>query len=131
RRALLNGKDHKVQVRYRNRFGRERTYSTGFEGVIQYILRKHEETESEASRERYEEYMREIPCTVCEGARLRPEVLAVTVGGLSIAELSRQPIDEAAEFLAGLTLSARDAQVAAQVMKEITARLRFLLDVGL
>ena len=131
RRALLNGKDHKVQVRYRNRFGRERTYSTGFEGVVQYILRKHEETESESSRERYEEYMREIPCTVCEGARLRPEVLAVTVGGISIAELSRKPIDEAAEFLAGLTLSDRDAQVAAQVMKEINARLRFLLDVGL
>ena len=131
RRALLNGKDHKVQVRYRNRFGRERTYSTGFEGVVQYILRKHEETESESSRERYEEYMRETPCTVCEGARLRPEVLAVTVGGISIAELSRKPIDEAAEFLAGLTLSDRDAQVAAQVMKEINARLRFLLDVGL
>ena len=131
RRALLNGKDHKVQVRYRNRFGRERTYSTGFEGVVQYILRKHEETESESSRERYEEYMREIPCTVCEGARLRPEVLAVTVGGISIAELSRKPIDEASEFLAGLTLSDRDAQVAAQVMKEINARLRFLLDVGL
>jgi excinuclease ABC subunit A len=131
RRALLDGKDHKVQVRYRNRFGRERTYSTGFEGVVQYILRKHQETESESSRERYEEYMREIPCTVCEGARLRPEVLAVTVGGISIAELSRKPIDEAAEFLAGLTLSDRDAQVAAQVMKEINARLRFLLDVGL
>src|SRR5699024_393092 len=81
--------------------------------------------------ERYEEYMREIPCTVCEGARLRPEVLAVTVGGISIAELSRKPIDEAAEFLAGLTLSDRDAQGAAQVMKEINARLRFLLDVGL
>ncbi|WP_019157474.1 excinuclease ABC subunit UvrA [Brevibacterium senegalense] len=131
RRALLDGKDHKVQVRYRNRFGRERTYSTGFEGVVQYILRKHQETESESSRERYEEYMREIPCTVCEGARLRPEVLAVTVGGISIADLSRKPIDEAAEFLAGLTLSDRDAQVAAQVMKEINARLRFLLDVGL
>ena len=131
RAALLEGKDYKVQVRYRNRFGRERKYSTGFEGVFQYILRKHEETESDASRERYEAYMREIPCAVCGGARLRPEVLAVTVGDRSIAQVSALPIDEAAEFLGGLTLSDRDAAIAAQVMKEIGARLRFLLDVGL
>ncbi|SMX67583.1 excinuclease ABC subunit A [Brevibacterium sp. Mu109] len=131
RTALLEGKDYKVQVRYRNRFGRERKYSTGFEGVFQYILRKHEETESDASRERYEAYMREIPCAVCAGARLRPEVLAVTVGDRSIAQVSALPIDEAAVFLDGLTLSERDAAIAAQVMKEISARLRFLLDVGL
>ncbi|GAA2091265.1 MULTISPECIES: excinuclease ABC subunit UvrA [Brevibacterium] len=131
RKALLEGKDYKVQVKFKNRFGRERTYSTGFEGVYQYILRKHEETESDSSRERYEAYMREVPCPVCHGARLRPEVLAVTVGGRSIAEVSSLPIDEAAEFLTGLELSSRDAQVAAQVMKEITARLQFLLDVGL
>ena len=131
RSALLEGKDYKVQVRYRNRFGRERRYSTGFEGVFRYILRKHEETESDSSRERYEAYMREIPCAVCEGTRLRPEVLAVTVGDRSIAQVSALPIDEAAEFLGGLTLSDRDALVAAQVMKEISARLRFLLDVGL
>ncbi|SMY10934.1 excinuclease ABC subunit A [Brevibacterium jeotgali] len=131
RSALLEGKDYKVQVRYRNRFGRERKYSTGFEGVFQYILRKHEETESDASRERYEAYMREIPCAVCAGTRLRPEVLAVTVGDRSIAQVSALPIDEAAVFLDGLTLSDRDAAIAAQVMKEISARLRFLLDVGL
>lgn len=131
RKALLEGKDYKVTVRYKNRFGRERKYSTGFEGVMQYILRKHEETESDASRERYESYMREIPCSVCAGTRLRPEVLAVSVGGRSIADVSALPIDEAAAFLGALELSDRDAAVAAQVMKEINARLRFLLDVGL
>ncbi len=131
RDAILFGKDYEVQVKYRNRFGRERTYSTGFEGVHQFILRKHGETESEHAKERYESYMREIPCPACHGTRLRPEALSVLVGGASIADVCRLSIDEAAAFLETLDLNARDAQIAAQVMKEITARMGFLLDVGL
>ncbi|MCQ9366836.1 excinuclease ABC subunit UvrA [Brevibacterium sp. 91QC2O2] len=131
RKAILEGKDYKVHVKYRNRFGRERSYSTGFEGVFQYILRKHQETESDNARERYESYMREVPCAACSGTRLRPEALSVLVGGKSIAEVSALAIDQAAAFLAGLDLNARDAQIAAQVMKEINARMGFLLDVGL
>lgn len=131
RTAILTGKDYEVHVKYRNRFGRERTYSTGFEGVFQYIQRKHDETESDWSRERYESYMREIPCASCNGTRLKPEALAVKVGDRSIAEVAELALDEAAGFLSGLELSGRDAAVAAQVMKEINARLGFLLDVGL
>ncbi|WP_433913736.1 excinuclease ABC subunit UvrA [Brevibacterium litoralis] len=131
RKAILEGKDYKVEVKYKNRFGRERVYATGFEGVYQYILRKHGETESESSKERYESYMRQVPCATCKGARLKPEVLSVLVGGKSIAEVSDLALDQALEFLSGLQLDSRDRQVAAQVMKEITARLTFLLDVGL
>lgn len=130
-KALLHGQDYEVHVRYRNRFGRERSYTTGFEGVIPFIHRRHSETESEWSRERYEGYMREVPCPVCRGTRLRPEVLAVTLGGKSIAEASALPIDECAAFLGALQLGAREAQIAAAVLKEINARLGFLLDVGL
>ncbi|HLS24837.1 MAG TPA: excinuclease ABC subunit UvrA [Beutenbergiaceae bacterium] len=129
--AVLNGKDHKVHVRYRNRWGRERSYSTGFEGVISFIMRKHSETESDWSRERYEEYMREVPCPACNGARLKPEVLAVRVGGKSIAELCDLPIDQAKDFLDELKLGPREAAIAGQVLKEIHARMGFLLDVGL
>ncbi|MEE6297210.1 excinuclease ABC subunit UvrA [Georgenia wangjunii] len=131
RQAILHGKDHEVHVRYRNRWGRERAYSTGFEGAITYIERKHLETESELSRERYEGYMREVPCRVCNGARLKPEVLAVKVGGLSIAELCELPINEAKAFLDALELGTREEAIAGQVLKEIHARLGFLLDVGL
>ncbi len=131
RNAVLYGRDHKVHVRYRNRWGRERQYSTGFEGVISFIERRHAETESDWSKERYEAFMREVPCPACDGARLKPEVLAVRVGGLSIAELSRLPIDEAKVFLDKLELGERERAIAAQVLKEIQARLGFLLDVGL
>src|SRR5699024_11941149 len=113
---------------YRNRSGRERTYSTGFEGVYQYIQRKHEETESDWSRERYESYMREIPCASCEGSRLKPEILAVRVGGRSIAEVSELALDEAAELLSSLALSDGDAAVAAQVMTGLKARPGVLPD---
>ncbi|MGY3566905.1 excinuclease ABC subunit A [Sinomonas sp. RB5] len=131
RDAVLYGKDHKVVVQYRNRFGRERKYSTGFEGAIAYIQRKHLETESDSARDRYEEYMREIPCPECGGARLNPASLSVLVGGRSIADVSRLPLQEARTFLATLELTRREEQIAAQVLKEIDARLRFLLDVGL
>ncbi|WP_315583418.1 excinuclease ABC subunit UvrA [Actinomyces viscosus] len=131
REAILRGKDYEVKVTYRNRWGRERIYSTGFEGVLDYVMRKHDETESDWSRERYQAYMREIPCPVCDGARLKPEVLAVRVGDLSIAQLCELPISEARDFLAELNLTGQAAQIAGSVLTEINARLGFLVDVGL
>ena len=131
REAILNGKDHKVVVQYKNRFGRERKYSTGFEGVISYIHRKHLETESDSARDRYEEYMRETPCPECGGARLNPASLSVLINGKNIAQVAALPLREAAEFLGGLDLTAREARIGDQVLKEILARLTFLLDVGL
>ena len=131
RQAILRGRDYQVQVRYRNRWGRERVYSTGFEGVLDYVMRKHDETESDLSRERYEAYMRQVPCPACRGARLRPEVLAVRVGGRSIAELCDLPVGEARDFLAGLSLTGQAARIAGSVLAEVNARLGFLVDVGL
>ncbi|OLL14789.1 excinuclease ABC subunit UvrA [Actinomyces oris] len=131
REAILRGKDYEVKVTYRNRWGRERIYSTGFEGVLDYVMRKHDETESDWSRERYQAYMREIPCPACAGARLKPEVLAVRVGELSIAQLCELPIAEARDFLANLNLTGQAAQIAGSVLTEINARLGFLVDVGL
>ncbi|MGQ4543240.1 excinuclease ABC subunit UvrA [Dermabacteraceae bacterium P9123] len=131
RKALLEGKDHKVHVRYRNRFGRERTYSTGVEGVLHFVKRRYDDTESDTMREKYSAFMREVPCTACRGARLRPEVLAVTVGDRSIAEVCEMSIRNAQNFFEGLSLTARQAAIADAVLKEIRARLGFLLDVGL
>ncbi|MCI2239102.1 excinuclease ABC subunit UvrA [Kineococcus sp. TRM81007] len=131
RDALLQGKDHEVHVKYRNRWGRERQYSTGFEGVIPFVKRRHGETESDWSKERYEGYMRETPCPVCRGARLKPSSLAVKLGGKSISEVCALPIDGCATFLRTVELSPREKKIAAQVLKEIQARLGFLLDVGL
>lgn len=131
RQTVLHGKDHKVVVQYRNRFGRERKYSTGFEGVIQYVHRKHLETDSDSARDRYEEYMRQIPCPACNGARLNPASLSVLINGKSIAEVAALPMRECAHFLDHLVLTGREAQIANQVLKEIQARLTFLLDVGL
>jgi excinuclease ABC subunit A len=131
RKALLEGQDYQVHVKFRNRFGRERSYTTGFEGVVPFIQRRHSETESEWSRERFEGFMREVPCPTCGGTRLKPEVLAVTVGGRSIAEVCSLPLREAKDFLATLELSRREKQIADQVLKEIHARIGFLLDVGL
>jgi len=129
--AVINGFDYEVHVKYKNRYGRVRNYSTGFEGVIPFIHRRHSETDSDYSREKYEAYMRETPCNVCKGARLKPEVLAVTIGDKSIAEVCLLSIDDCATFLKGIELSAREAQIAERVMKEVHARLGFLLDVGL
>ncbi|MCB5282261.1 MULTISPECIES: excinuclease ABC subunit UvrA [unclassified Arthrobacter] len=131
RQTVLHGKDHKVVVQYRNRFGRERKYSTGFEGVIQYVHRKHLETDSDKARDRYEEYMRQIPCPVCNGARLNPASLSVLINGKSIAAVAALPMRDCAYFLDNLVLTGREAQIANQVLKEIQARLTFLLDVGL
>lgn len=131
RQTVLHGKDHQVVVQYRNRFGRERKYSTGFEGVVQYVHRKHTETDSDSARDRYEEYMRQVPCPACNGARLNPASLSVLINGKSIAEVAALPMRECAHFLDTLVLSGREAQIAHQVLKEIQARLTFLLDVGL
>lgn len=129
--AVLHGRHHKVHVRYRNRYGRERSYSTGFEGAIPFVKRRHAETESDWSRERYEGYMREIPCPACSGSRLKPESLAVLVGGRSIAEVSALSIREAAAFFETVEFTERERQIAERVIKEVDARLGFLLDVGL
>jgi excinuclease ABC subunit A len=131
RQTVLHGKDHKVVVQYRNRFGRERKYSTGFEGAIQYVHRKHGETDSDWARDRYEEYMRQIPCPACNGARLNPASLSVLINGKSIADVAALPMRDCASFLNNLVLTGREAQIAHQVLKEIQARLTFLLDVGL
>jgi excinuclease ABC subunit A len=130
-KVILDGTGGKVTVKYRNRYGRERQYSTEYEGVIPWLKRRHEGSESEWSREQYEGYMREVPCTACNGARLKPTSLAVTVGGRNIAEICELSIVESAKFLAALELSERDRMIAERVTKEINARLGFLLDVGL
>ena len=131
RAAILDGKDYKVEVSYRNRFGRERRYTSGFEGVKAYIKRKHEETESDFARDRYEQYMRQVACPACGGARLNPTILGVKVGGKSIADVTDLSLADELSFVRGLQLSAREAKIGEQVLKEIDARLQFLLDVGL
>lgn len=131
RAAILDGKDYKVEVSYRNRFGRERRYTSGFEGVKAYIKRKHEETESDFARDRYEQYMRQVACPSCGGARLNPTILGVKVGGQSIADITDLSLADALAFVRSLQLSAREAKIGEQVLKEIDARLQFLLDVGL
>jgi excinuclease ABC subunit A len=129
--AVLHGLDYQVHVKYRNRYGRMRSYHTGFEGAIPFVQRRHKETESDWSRDRYEGYMREVPCPVCQGSRLKPESLAVTIGDRSIADICRLPIRECDEFLRSVELTDRERQIAERVIKEIHARLGFLLDVGL
>lgn len=129
--AILNGYEYEVHVKYKNRYGRVRNYSTGFEGVKPFIERRHAETDSDYSREKYEAFMRETPCPACKGSRLKPEVLAVTLGEKNIAEICELSIEECAKFLKELKLAAREAKIAERVMKEVHARLGFLLDVGL
>ena len=131
RKAILGGHPTKVHVRHRNRYGRERSYYTSFEGVIPYIERRHREAESDTSRDRFEGFMRQVPCPVCKGSRLKPVSMAVTLGGKSIAEICSLPINESADFLRVLELSPRERQIAERVLKEIQERLNFLLDVGL
>ncbi|MFJ7215728.1 excinuclease ABC subunit UvrA [Amycolatopsis sp. NPDC098790] len=135
-KAVLHGVDEQVHVRYKNRYGRQRSYYAAFEGVIPFLERRQEQTESEYMRERYEGYMREVPCPACQGTRLKPEILAVTLahktrGDMSIAEVCGLSIAEASQFLDELELGQREAMIAGAVLKEIQARLRFLLDVGL
>jgi excinuclease ABC subunit A len=130
-KLLLYGVTGRVKVQYRNRYGRNRSYEARFEGVVPYLQRRHSEAESDAAREQVEGYMREVPCPECGGARLKPLSLAVTIDGHNIAEVSSMSIRKAAAALAGLTLSERDHMIADRVVKEINARMGFLLDVGL
>ncbi|GHH35222.1 excinuclease ABC subunit UvrA [Streptomyces candidus] len=131
RKALLYGHKTQIEVRYRNRYGRERAYTTSFEGAVPFVKRRHAESDSDSSRERFEGYMREVPCPTCAGTRLKPLILAVTVMEKSIAEVSSMSISECADFLAQLTLNDRDKKIAERVLKEVNERLRFLVDVGL
>lgn len=130
-KLVLQGKEGAMQVKYRNRFGKTRAFSTSYEGVIPWIKRRHADAESDWTREQFETYMREVACPVCEGARLKPSTLAVTINDKHIAEVCDMSIGDSAAFLAGLSLSDRDAMIAERVTKEINARLGFLLDVGL
>jgi excinuclease ABC subunit A len=128
---LYGAGDEQVYIKYRSRYGRTRSYYTYYEGVIPWLQRRYEETESDNQRERVEQYMREIPCPKCGGARLRPESLAVTVGGINIAELSSKAVKDALVFVDDLELNDRERHIAERVLKEIRVRLGFLVDVGL
>jgi len=130
REAILNGYEYEIKMKYKGRYG-ARNYTTGFEGVIPFIHRRHEETDSDYSRDKYEAYMREISCEKCNGARLKPEVLAVTIGDMNISQICELSIADCATFLQQIKLNKREAQIAERVMKEVNARLGFLLDVGL
>jgi len=136
RKAILEGCDEQVHVRYRNRYGRTRSYYADFEGVLAFLERKLDQTESELMKERYEGFMRDVPCPVCNGTRLRPEILAVTLAAgehdaKSIAQVCELSIADCSDFLNALTLGTREQAIAGQVLKEIQSRLGFLLDVGL
>ena len=131
KKALLKGRDYQVKVKFKNRWGRMRTYSSGFEGAIPWIMRKREETESEVMRARYEGYMRQVPCSSCHGDRLKPEVLAVRIGDLNIAELTKLSITASSDYLSKLRLQGAAKKIAEPILKEVKARLQFLKDVGL
>ncbi|NYF13710.1 MULTISPECIES: excinuclease ABC subunit UvrA [unclassified Pseudoclavibacter] len=131
REAILEGREYEVKVKYRNRFGRQMTYSSGFEGVMPYIERQYAEAETDATRARWAQYLREIPCSACNGARLRPEVLAVKVHGRSIADATTLSLADCLDFMNTVELTDREAKIAAQVLREIRARLDFLIEVGL
>jgi len=135
-RAVLNGVDEQVHVTYKNRYGRQRSYYAEFEGVIPFLERRAAQTDSDYAREKYEGYMREVPCPECGGTRLKPEILAVSLehrelGGMNIAQLAALSVKDAAAFFPGLILNERDRMIAERVLKEVDARLGFLLDVGL
>jgi excinuclease ABC subunit A len=131
RKAILYGTDSELHVKFKNRYGRQRSYYTTYEGVVNFIARRHAEADTDSSRERFEGFMREIPCEACHGSRLKPLTLAVTVSDHSIAEIAALPISGARDLLSSLTLSKRDETIAARVLKEVNERLQFLVDVGL
>jgi excinuclease ABC subunit A len=130
-KEILYGTEDQVHVRYRNKYGRERSYYTGFEGVVQWIERRHSDTDSDWSREKYEGYMRDVPCQACGGARLKPEILAVTIAGHNIADVCAMSVGDCHEFVDNVELNDRQRMIAERVLKEINTRLRFLVDVGL
>ncbi|MEO0027545.1 MAG: hypothetical protein RL716_876, partial [Actinomycetota bacterium] len=129
--AVLHGNNFDVQVKWKNRYGRELRYTTGFEGVLSYIERKYLESENDYARAKWSGFLREIPCPACSGQRLRPEVLAVKVFDKSIADVAAMSLGEAVEFFDTIELAERDVKIAAQVLREIRARLDFLMAVGL
>ena len=131
RDILLEGSDESIYVKYKNRYGRQRAYWTTFEGILPNIERRYRETESDAAREKLEQFMREIPCRACKGQRLRPETLAVTIGDRNIADVTDLSIRDALAFTGDMGLSEREEMIAARLVKEIRARLGFLVDVGL
>ncbi|WP_022880756.1 excinuclease ABC subunit UvrA [Gryllotalpicola ginsengisoli] len=131
RRAVMHGENFEVKVKWRNRFGREMSYTSGFEGVVPYIERQYAQAETDTQRQRWAEYLREVPCPVCDGKRLKPEVLAVLIHGHSIADVAELSLTDAREFMNKLTLTDREAMIAAQVLREIKVRLDFLIQVGL
>ncbi|SEL09953.1 Excinuclease ABC subunit A [Blastococcus sp. DSM 46786] len=130
-KAILHGSPDQVHVRYKNRYGRERSYYAAFEGVLPFLERRHDDTDSEYMRDKYEGYMRDVPCPVCHGTRLKPEILAVKLNGRSIAEVTNLSIGEASQWLGALELGEREKAIADRVLREIQARLSFLVDVGL
>ncbi len=131
-KMLLYGSGaRKVAVNFKNRYGRVRSYSTSYEGVIPHLQRRHSDSDSDHVREQMEGYMREVPCRECGGARLKPESLAVTVAGRNIHELCEMSIAKSAAALASMELSERDRMIAERVVREVNARMQFLLDVGL
>ncbi|WP_033349810.1 excinuclease ABC subunit UvrA [Leucobacter salsicius] len=129
--AVVYGNNFKVNVRWKNRFGREVKYSSGFEGVIPFIERQYAEAESDTKRDRWREFLREVPCHACNGQRLKPEVLAVTVNDESIAQVGEFSLENAKRFFDEVTLTEREAKIAAQVLREIRLRFDFLIEVGL
>ncbi|GAA4763223.1 excinuclease ABC subunit UvrA [Microbacterium gilvum] len=131
RDSVLHGQDYKVNVRFKNRWGREVRYASGFEGVVPYIERQYAQAETDTTRARWAEYLREVPCPVCDGARLKPEVLAVKVDGRSIAETADLSLEDALAMMDGVVLTDREKQIAAQILREIRVRLEFLIQVGL
>lgn len=131
RDAVLHGNNFDVQVRWKNRYGRELRYTTGFEGVLPYIERKYLESENDYARAKWSGYLREVPCPACDGARLRPEVLAIRVANRSIADVASLSLGDCVDFFAKLKLEKRDQKIATQVLREIRARLDFLMAVGL
>src|SRR4029077_2713262 len=128
---LFCAAEEQIYIRYKSRYGRRRAYYTYYEGVMSWLQRRHEETESEWAREKTEEYMRQIPCPTCKGSRLKPESLAVTVGGINIAELTAMSVKKSLDFIGSYELSERETHIAERVLKEIRERLGFLVDVGL
>ena len=131
RDVLLYGSDEEVFVRYKNRYNRQRSYHTTYDGALPHVERRHAETDSDAAREKLEQFMREVPCRTCKGYRLRAESLAVTVGGLNISQLTEKAIRDTLAFIDGMELSEREHMIAERLLKEIRARLGFLMDVGL
>ena len=129
--VLYGSGSTQVHLHYKNRYGRTRSYYTAYEGVVPYLQRRHAEAESDSMREQIEGYMREVPCSECDGARLKPESLAVTVGGSNLFEVCNLSIRDSTKFVADLRLSERDHLIADRVLKEVKARLQFLVDVGL